>query len=107
MSRTKKVTETPTPTIRAKVRCNAVMNRDGYHMDADYTGHPKVNELWVFNPVTDGEENAAWATATPWGRLELSVDNEAAWGLVEKGYEFYLDLTTVSVEEDDGTETTE
>lgn len=53
--------------------------------------------------VSRGDENKAWAAATPTGTLELSIKNPiAAAALADQlGQEFYVDITPVG-EADDG-----
>lgn len=48
--------------------------------------------------VTRGEDNKAWASATPSGTLELTVRNEIALEVfTDPGREFYVDFTPVPV----------
>lgn len=45
-------------------------------------------------PVMGGsEENEKFWEASPYGSLELGIDNEEAHGIFEPGDEFYVDFT--------------
>jgi len=72
--------------VRAKFRCNTAVPLG----DATDTRAPRS---FKFNAVTDDgtPENERYHTATPWGSLELSVDNPAV--SVEPGRAYYLDFT--------------
>ncbi len=70
--------------VRAKVRCesldgNAVKFATVYEGDA------------VKNP-----ENARFTKATPWGEINLGIDNPAAREQFEVGQEYYVDFSPAS-----------
>lgn len=45
--------------------------------------------------VTRGEDNKAWANATPTGTVEMGIRNEVALEQFEVGQEFFVDFTPV------------
>jgi len=79
-------------TVRAKFRCDSVQ----------FFGDP-TNEAtgrnYVPSPVYDTStpENARFTKATPWGKLEMRVDNPEA--RFEVGQLYYLDFTPVPAPE--------
>ncbi|HSH24305.1 MAG TPA: hypothetical protein VLA13_02030 [Massilibacterium sp.] len=44
------------------------------------------------NDESDNEENNQFSEATPYGELEMQVDNPNAKGFFEEGEEYYLDF---------------
>lgn len=58
----------------------------------------------IMSPATRGAVNASFASATPSGRIELTVQNEAAFVVYAEnvGREFYVDFTLYHPEVDDG-----
>lgn len=69
--------------IRAKMKCLSVTK----------TEHGEVIDL---EPVVSGsEENKQWSKWTPSGQLKLSITNPDAFGKMQPGDEFFLDLTPV------------
>ncbi len=52
----------------------------------------------IFEPVYDEDpesENGKFFEATPGGKIELSILNQAAFDNFESGKEYYVDLTLV------------
>lgn len=45
--------------------------------------------------VTEGEDNAKWAHATPAGNITMVIGNPLAAALFEPGRELYVDFTEV------------
>lgn len=45
--------------------------------------------------VVHGEENKAWAEATPNGHLEITITNPEAQGKIEPGKYYFLDIAPV------------
>lgn len=43
--------------------------------------------------VTRGEDNKAWASATPSGQITMSIRNELALEVFDVGDEFFVDFT--------------
>lgn len=41
----------------------------------------------------DNEENNQFSEATPYGELEMMIDNDGAKGFFEEGEEYYLDFS--------------
>lgn len=75
-------------TVRAKFRCTSVETRQ---TDA----HGK---LYKFDAVYDPSipEDQRFATATPWGHMEINVTNPAV--TFTPGTSYYLDLIEVPTE---------
>lgn len=72
--------------IRAKMQVNEVISTT-------------YNDLVKMAPVIGGpgatKEDNSFASATPSGKLELSIDNPALKGVIKPGDVFYVDLTPV------------
>lgn len=49
----------------------------------------------VLRPVTRGEDNKAWASATPSGECVMTIKNELALQVFDVGDEFYVDFTKI------------
>lgn len=47
----------------------------------------------VLFPVTRGEENREWASASPSGKIELTILNQLAVDEFEAGVEYFIDFT--------------
>lgn len=80
-----------TTVVRCKLRVGEVAHikaQDGS------TTHEKV----TLYAVTGGsEENKTWAKYTPSAKMEMTIDNPSAMGLLSSGHEFYVDFTPVPV----------
>lgn len=69
-------------TVRAKVVCERI-----------------ENNVVTFRTVYEGDaakadtENARFTKATPWGTIQLGIDNPAALEQFEPGKEYYVDFT--------------
>ena len=74
--------------VRAKFRCVSVN-----HMDGD------SREIKLTAVVGGGPENQGFNKYTPYGNLEMTIDNPAAADFIEPGKEYFLDFTRV---EDEG-----
>lgn len=67
--------------VRAKVKC------DGIHDNA-------VRFSTVYEPdAAKDTENARFTKATPWGQIQLGIDNPAALEQFEVGKSYYVDFT--------------
>ncbi len=67
--------------VRAKVRCEAI-----------------ANNVVFFSTVyeTDAEKNpedARFTTATPWGHIQMGINNPAALTQFEAGKTYYVDFS--------------
>lgn len=47
----------------------------------------------TLQPVCRGEDNKAWASATPSGKIEMTIKNELAMTQFVLGEEYYVDFT--------------
>lgn len=47
----------------------------------------------VLNVVTRGEDNKAWASATPSGQITMTIRNDLALEFFDVGDEFFVDFT--------------
>ena len=74
----------PVRSIRAKF---AVLSVTGGGASATVTMEPQYDETV--------EEDQKFCQATPWGHLQMFVDNPRALELLKPGQQFYLDLTPV------------
>jgi hypothetical protein len=90
--------------MRAKFRVSSIKDQ-GFTKPAveGPEGQPasfqKQSERLVFDAVYSADpnsENKVWATATPYGHLEMQVDNPKAWGHFTVGQELYLDFIPVA-----------
>jgi hypothetical protein len=70
-------------TVRAKLFVQSV-TRNAYQPDA---------AVITLAAVTRGQDNKAWAAATPTANLNMTILNAAAADLFELGEEYYLDFT--------------
>jgi len=55
----------------------------------------KSLENVVLQPVSSGgpdDPNQSFAQATPSGKLEMTIDNPAAWGYLEPGIEYFVEI---------------
>lgn len=69
--------------VRAKVRC-------------DSNESSTVRFSTVYEPDgTKNDENARFTQATPWGKIELGIDNPAAREQFVPGKLYYVDFTPV------------
>jgi len=69
--------------VRAKVTCEAIVNN-------------KVQFRTVYEPdVLKDTENARFTKATPWGTIEMGIDNPAALAQFAVGASYYVDFTAV------------
>lgn len=51
----------------------------------------------VYEPDhTKDTENARFTKATPWGTIQMGIDNPAAMSQFETGKEYYVDFTPVA-----------
>lgn len=66
--------------VRAKFFCQEVAK-------TTYGGRVKLN------PVTRGEDNKKWASATPSGEITMTIRNELAVEFFDVGEEYYVDFT--------------
>lgn len=67
--------------VRAKVRCNALIERE-------------VHFTTVYEPDEKKDtENARFTKATPWGDIKLGIDNPTALAQFEVNKEYYVDFT--------------
>lgn len=62
-------------------------------------GYTQWGTKVVLQPVTRGEDNKAWAAATPSGRIELTIKNESAADQFAPGQEWFVDLIPVPVDQ--------
>lgn len=74
-------------TVRAKIKCEeevryASLQNRRYTFGAVYSNEPN-------------SENAAFWTATPSLKLEMTVSNPNAWPFLEVGKKYYLDFIEV------------
>lgn len=75
--------------VRAKFRVNDIQH------SLDGQGEP-YSEMVQLNPVYSNDpqsENRQFWDATPAGTLTMWINNKAAFGLFERGKEYYLDFT--------------
>jgi hypothetical protein len=70
-------------TVRAKFYVSEI-TRNAYQPDAAQI---------KMQAVTRGEDNKAWAAATPVGSLQMSILNGAAAEQFELGAEYFIDFT--------------
>lgn len=81
----------PTSSLRAKFRVGSIHYALGY----DNKKAQEIISLW---PVCGGSsENNDFFKATPTGKIEMTVDNQAAWGYFKINNEYYVDFTEASV----------
>ena len=67
--------------VRAKVYCDSVEGN-------------VVKFSTVFEPdAAKDTENARFTTATPWGKIELGIDNPVAIEQFKSGKTYYVDFT--------------
>lgn len=52
----------------------------------------------ILNPVTRGEDNKVWASATPSGKIEMMVNNKDAAEQFVLGKEYFIDFTPAKAE---------
>lgn len=71
--------------IRAKFYCNSVENETGTSEMA------KLSAVYG-STEADNEENNQFSEATPYGKMEMQIDNPDAMGFFEEGKEYYLDF---------------
>jgi hypothetical protein len=72
--------------LRAKYTCDAV----------DPINDGGAEQVKLSAVYSDGDpENNQFNEATPWGTLEMGVDNPAAKGFFKPGESYYLDFTPV------------
>lgn len=70
-----------TMVVRAKVTCNGVEGN-------------KVTFDTVYEPDASRDtENARFTKATPWGKIEMGIDNPAALEQFKAGKQYYVDFT--------------
>ena len=70
--------------VRAKVTCNGIVGN-------------KVTFNTVYEPdASKDTENARFTKATPWGTIELGIDNPAALEQFESGKMYYVDFSPAS-----------
>lgn len=76
--------------VRCKFRCAAIT-------DIPVDGGPSTTKQVVFNTEWDPTipEDERFTKATPWGNLDIYIDNPAAIAELEVGKFYYLDLTPV------------
>jgi len=75
--------------LKAKFVCNAVKY-------IKYCG--KKSEVIEAMPVySTSEENKTWSEATPSGSLSMTISNPSAFGALEPGQEFFIDITPIEV----------
>lgn len=67
--------------LRAKFTCNTIEEGGLVKLSAVYGTDDK-----------DNEENNEFSKYTPYGELEMQVDNPNADGFFEEGEEYYLDF---------------
>lgn len=60
-----------------------------------HEGSPTADRVKL-GAVCRGAQNAKWASATPWGTIEMGVLNDAATGYFEKGAEYEVTFTRVA-----------
>jgi len=61
-----------------------------YVYAVELTGYSTTVKM---RPVTRGEDNKAWAAATPYGELSMGIANDLAAEQFSPGQEWYLDFT--------------
>jgi len=67
-------------TVRAKVTCETLEGN-------------KVTFRTVYEPDgTKNDENARFTKATPWGQIELGIDNPQAMEQFQVGKSYYVDF---------------
>lgn len=74
--------------IQAKMVCEKIMSYG-------YQNHGKNQEEVTLAAVYSDDEddpNYSYSKATPQGHLELTVDNEDAWGYFEPGVEYVVEI---------------
>jgi hypothetical protein len=57
-----------------------------------------VTLLPVYSPDPESENHAFW-TATPQGRVEMTINNQDAWGKFKQGSQYFVDFTPVNEEQ--------
>ena len=59
----------------------------------------KGQEQIVLNAVSSGggpdDPNGKWAAASPYGKLELTIDNPEAWDYIVPGADYYVEVRRV------------
>jgi len=72
-------------TLRAKFFCRKVEDN----------GNSEMAQLGAVYGTDDkdNEENNQFSEATPYGELEMQIDNPSAQGFFEEGEEYYLDIS--------------
>lgn len=65
--------------VRAKVICEEIVNNT-------------VVFRTVYEDASKDTENARFTKSTPWGRIELGIDNPAALEQFAPGREYYVDF---------------
>lgn len=71
--------------VKAKFRCSEVAH-------VDYGNGYSVSKVLLFPVYDNSEENKEFWNATPTGRLEMDIRNEAAAKHFEAGKEYYLSI---------------
>jgi len=71
---------------RAKFRCNSIEDFGGISK--------KVKLSAIYDPGANNEDGG-FTKATPWGELQMSIDNPAASCQFEIGKMYYLDIHQV------------
>ena len=51
-----------------------------------------INAIAVYS-TDPASENAQWSKWTPAGQLQMTINNPAAFGALEQGKEYFVDLT--------------
>jgi hypothetical protein len=81
--------------MRAKFRCSTVTQsgqaiyKDGKPSDE----HEITSEQVILFPVyAENGPNKKWSTASPSGRIEMTINNKAAFGHFKPGKCYYVDF---------------
>ncbi|MBL9115498.1 MAG: hypothetical protein JNJ83_10880 [Verrucomicrobiaceae bacterium] len=69
--------------IIAKLRCRKVTRHDSSPVQEDV----ELNAVHADSPI-----NKQWATYTPSASLSMSIDNEAAHGLIQPGKDYIITI---------------
>lgn len=62
-------------------------------MKVEDNGHSESIQLWAVKGDGDNAEDNAFATATPFLKLEMSIDNPTAKGFIKPNKKYYIDIT--------------
>lgn len=73
--------------LRAKFKCVSVTPTS-----STYAGEVNVELQAV---TADNPENQSWSKATPSGNLKMFISNPDAVGALEKGKEYFIDISPV------------